>query len=106
MFLTVLHNGVKKDSSDKGVIYDTVSERRSYITYHVYKETSWSNAKLNDKIKVELETDTKLLSTNPYACAIKASYSNFVRWKTVGHILREISRYVYFFIENGKVLEL
>ena len=25
--------------------------------YHVYQETSWSNAKLNDGVKVELETD-------------------------------------------------
>ena len=38
-------------------------------------------------------------------CAIKARHSYFVGWKTVGHIPREISRYVYFFIkeENGKV---
>ena len=41
--------------------------------YHVYDETSWSNAKLNDKVKVELETDAKSLSTDPYTCAIKAS---------------------------------
>ena len=25
--------------------------------YKVYKETSWSNAKLNDEVKLELETD-------------------------------------------------
>ena len=30
---------------------------------HVYKETSWSNAKLNEEVKVELERDTKSLST-------------------------------------------
>ena len=41
--------------------------------YHVCDETSWSNAKLNDKVKVELETDAKSLSTDPYKCAIKAS---------------------------------
>ena len=57
--------------------------------YHVYKETSWSNAKINEEVKVELETK------NPY----------FSDWKTVGHIPREMSRYVYFFIkeENGNV---
>ena len=32
--------------------------------YPVYKETSWSNAKLNDEVKVELETDAKSLSTD------------------------------------------
>ena len=76
--------------------------------YHVYKETSWSNAKLNIEVKVELETDAKSLSTDPYACAIKERHSYFVGWKTVGHIPREISRYIYFFIkeENGKVFEI
>ena len=73
--------------------------------YHVYKETPWSNAKLNIEVKVELETDAKSLSADPYACAIKARHSYFVGWKTAEHIPREISRYVYFFIkeENGKV---
>ena len=35
--------------------------------YHVYKEMSWSNAKINRKVKVELETDAKSLSTDPYS---------------------------------------
>ena len=54
---------------------------------------------------MELETDAKSLSTDPYACAIKARHFCFVGWKAVGHIPREISCYVYFFIkeENGKV---
>ena len=75
--------------------------------YYVYKETSWSNAKLNDGVKVELETDAKSLSTSPYTCAIKARHSYFVGWKTVGNIPLEIFRYVYFFIkeENGKFLK-
>ena len=60
---------------------------------------------MNDEVKVELETDAKSLSTDPYACAIKARHSYFVGWKTAGHIPQEISRYVYFFIkeENVKV---
>ena len=59
----------------------------------------------NDEVKVELETDVKSLSTDPYASAIKARHSYFVDWKTVGYILREISGDVYFFIkeEHGKV---
>ena len=72
--------------------------------YHVYEETSWSNAKINEDVKVELETNTTL-SINPYACTIKTKNPYFNDWKTVGHIPREISRYVYFFIkeENGNV---
>ena len=59
---------------------------------------------MNDKVNMELETDAKSLSTDPYACAIKARHSHFVSWKTVGHISRELSCYVYLFIkkENGK----
>ena len=36
---------------------------------------------------------------------MKTKHDYFVGWKTVGHIPREISRYVYFFIkqEGGKV---
>ena len=70
--------------------------------YHVYKET-WSNVKLNGEGKVELETDAKSLPTDPSACATKMKHSYFIGQKTVGHIPREISRYVYFFIkeENG-----
>ena len=65
--------------------------------YHVYKETSWSNAKLYDEVKVELETVTKSLLTDPYACATKARHSYFIGWKTARHIPREISRYIYFY---------
>ena len=47
--------------------------------YHVYKETSRSNIKMNVEVKVELES----LSTYPYACVIKAEHSYFIEWKTV-----------------------
>ena len=59
----------------------------------------------NDEVKVELETDVKSLSTDPYASAIKARHSYFVDWKAVGYIPREISGDVYFFTkeEHGKV---
>ena len=53
---------------------------------YFYKETSWSNGKLNDKVKVELEKDAKSLSTNPYLCALKTRHSYFVGGKTVKHI--------------------
>ena len=75
--------------------------------YHVYKERPWSNAKFDYKVKVEFETDAKSLSAGPCACAI-ARHSYFVGWKTVGHIPREISRYVIFLLnkEMEKFLEL
>ena len=55
-----------------------------------------SNAKLNDKAKVESETDAKSLSTDPYKCAVKARHFYFIGSKTVGQIPQEISCYIYF----------
>ena len=65
--------------------------------YHVFKETSWSNTKEGDEVKVELETNKSSNKIDPYACAIRAKEECFKGWKTVGHIPREISRHVYFF---------
>ena len=58
-----------------------------------------------NKVKVEIEANPKSIASDPYSCAIKTKHDYFVGWKTVGHIPREISRYVYFFIkqEGGKV---
>ena len=50
-----------------------------------------------------LQTDTKSLSTDPDAGNIKAKHSYFIEWKEVGHIPREISRYVYFLLKKKMV---
>ena len=73
--------------------------------YHVYKEATWSNAKVNEIVKIEIESNQSPIAIDPYACAVKAKDKYFDEWKTVPHVLREISRYIYFFIkkENGKV---
>ena len=52
----------------------------AYCEHHVYNKISLSHAKLNDEVKVKLETEAKSLSTDPYACAIKARHSYFVGW--------------------------
>lgn len=71
--------------------------------YHVYKNTTWVDAKAGDKVRVEIENDKESKNIDPYCCAIKASVDKQVR--TVGHIPREISRHVYFFLkeENGSI---
>lgn len=73
--------------------------------YHVYKELSWADATAGEEVKVELETNHMSIAKDPYSCAIRAKHKYFIGWKTVGHIPRELSRYVYFFIkeEKGKV---
>ena len=73
--------------------------------YHVYKDTTWSNAKVNEKVKTEIKTNQSSIANDRYACALKAKEKYFDGWKTVGYVSREILRYIYFFIkkENGKI---
>ena len=73
--------------------------------YHVYKNTSWTNAKVGEKVTIEMETKKSSLEVDPYACAIKIKNRFFDSLITVGHIPREIS-HVHFFIkaEGGKVI--
>ena len=35
------------------------------LEYHVCKETAWSNAKVNDKFKMEIETNLSLIAIDP-----------------------------------------
>ena len=73
--------------------------------YHVYKSLEWSNTKQGDFGTLEIEADKKLKKIDPYCCAIKTMVDISPRLKTVGHMPREISRHIFFFLkkENGKV---
>ena len=69
--------------------------------YHVYKNTTWKNAKAGQKVKVQVETNKSSKESDPYACAIKVKNNFFDNWMTVGHIPREISRHCFYFIQEG-----
>lgn len=73
--------------------------------YHIYKNVIWDNVKPGDKVTVEIESNNVSKRIDPYCCAVKAMAGNPIQLRTVGHIPREISRHVYFFLkeENGKV---
>ena len=73
--------------------------------YHVYKNTSWTNARLGEEVSIALETSQASLDVDPYACAVKIKNRFYKNYITVGHLPREISRHVHFFIktEGGKV---
>ena len=59
--------------------------------FHVSKETTYLNA---------LECNLKLIVHDPYSYVIKEKHEYFTGSKLVGHIPREISRYVIFFIKQ------
>ena len=82
--------------------FDTIIASRGY---HVYKETSWSNAKVGDDVKVEIETNPKSVASDPYSCAIKTKHDYFVGWKTVGTFLVKFQD-TFTFLSNKKVERL
>ena len=58
-----------------------------------------------EKVTIVIETNKDSIKINPCCCAVKAIVGNPVKLATAGHIPREISRHVYFFLkeEGGKV---
>ena len=61
---------------------------------------------MGQKVTVEMETKKFSLEVDPYACVIKIKNRFFNSLITAGHIPREISRHLHFFIktEDGKVI--
>ena len=55
--------------------------------------------KEGDEVQAEIETNEDSVKVNPYIYAIRVKGNYFDVTKTVGHIPREISRHVYFFIK-------
>ena len=73
--------------------------------YGLYKETTWSNAKVNEKVKIKIEANQSSIAIDPYVCAVKVKEKYFDEWKTVSRVPREISRNIYFHKkENGKII--
>ena len=71
--------------------------------YHVYMNTTWQNAFVGERVWVQIENNLTSKQIDPYCCAVKISSGGSL--VTVGHVPREISRFVYFFIrdEGGNV---
>ena len=64
--------------------------------YHVYSNTSWNQIYVNQAVVVHKEKNIVSLQIDPYCCVIGPV--------TVGHIPREISRFIYFFLhEQGAI---
>ena len=66
--------------------------------FHVYKETTWKRVKVGDEVEVIFEESKLSKEIDPYCCAFKIQNPYFKVFETVGHIPREISHHVYFFL--------
>ena len=49
--------------------------------YHVYKITTWEEAKYRNKILIDLETDEKSIEVDLYCCSSKPKYWDIFREK-------------------------
>ena len=71
--------------------------------YHVFKETSWSNAKEGDEVKVELETNKSSNKIDPCACAIRAKEEYFKRMENSWpHPERNFEACLFFYKIRGR----
>ena len=69
--------------------------------YHVYGKSTWSNPKKGECVIGEQETDPVALLLDPYAIAWKLQKKDKLVLVVVGHIPREISQLVWYFIKYG-----
>ena len=70
--------------------------------YHVYRKTLWLNAKLNDEVKVELETDQITFNQSIRVC-YKSKAFLLLRFESSGtDSMRNLSHYICFLRRKWK----
>jgi len=69
--------------------------------WHVYGRTVWSNPKEGEIIYAEQEKNKTALMHDPYSVAWKSKSKGKLIAEVVGHVPREISRAVTFFLQRG-----
>ena len=73
-----------------------VSSRR----YHVYHEASLKNIHLHQHVVVLKEVNNISIDIDPY-CRITIKRADRIGSVTVGHVPRELSRFIFYFIQEG-----
>lgn len=92
---------VKKHRRVTLEIMHTFSAEIGSRGYHVYKGTSWKNIALHQAVKIMKETSQISMEIDPYCCKITITRPDKIGPVTVGHIPRELSRFIYFFLHEG-----
>ena len=73
--------------------------------WHVYGKTVWKNPCKGQKVVAKKEKNKEALDIDPYAIAWTLKKKNKLIPDVVGHVPREISRFVWFFITHGGKIE-
>ena len=69
--------------------------------YHVYRKTSWRNIHLHQHVVVLKEVNNISIDIDPYCCRITIKRVDRIGPVTVGHVPRELSRFIFYFIQEG-----
>lgn len=69
----------KPKQSNKEILKETTIFSFNVIIalhdYHLYKDTIWSNAAMNDEIIAEVKANLKSMAADAYSCAIESKHS-------------------------------
>ena len=69
--------------------------------YHIYHETSCRNIHLHQHVVVLKEVNNISINIDPYCCRITIKRVDRIGPVTVGHVPRELSRFIFYFIQEG-----
>ena len=69
--------------------------------WHVYQKTVWPKPKIGERLVTHKETDKEALENDPYSVAWKIEKKDKIVPVVAGHIPRELSRAICFFLEKG-----
>ena len=67
----------------------------------MYGKSNWQTSKEGQELFAENESDSNILKFDPYAVAWKIKFAYKIAPIVVGHIPKEISRYVHLFLIHG-----
>ena len=77
--------------------------------YQAYHNVLWftEDQYLGKEVIVDQETNLTSISLDPRCCVIRTKIGGtlYSRYVTIGHIPREISRYVWWFIQHGGMVD-
>ena len=73
--------------------------------WHVYGKTVWQSPRKGEKLTAEKENNKEALDIDPYAVAWMLKRRNKLIPDIVGHVPREISRFIWFFFTLGGKME-
>ena len=81
--------------------HGTYIEEKNCVTWHVYGKTMWKEPKRGEFVFAVKYLNEEALLYDTFSVAWKRKLTTKVNADVVGHLPREISRAVWFFITHG-----